>query len=145
MKLFKLAEERGGAEYEALADRIAMEGRDVTFVADFGQAMAWGVAQPDGVSLTVLTEVEEHDGKDWWHISVSARVGKAKASRVPTYDELCWVKRVFIGKDAMAIQVFPRACEHVNIHSHCLHLWAPIGHSPLPDFRWSAGEGVFGV
>ena len=44
------------------------------------------------------------------------------------------VKRVFVGEDKKAIMVFPPESEHVNIHPNCLHLYAPLGEDPLPDF-----------
>jgi hypothetical protein len=148
VKTFRLAEERGGAEYEALAERLAKE-PSVTHTGEWSHAECWRVVRPNGARLVIMTEVEEHDGKDWWHVSVSASdktAPKGKSNRVPSYDELVWVKRVFIGEDAMAIQLFPKATEHVNIHPYCLHLWSPLGHAPLPDFRWNAGDGTtFGV
>jgi hypothetical protein len=45
------------------------------------------------------------------------------------------VKRSFIGDERMAVQVFPRASEHVNIAKYCLHLWHCVDGDPTPDFR----------
>ncbi len=70
----------------------------------------------------------EDDGKRWIHTSFSRK------SRVPEYKDIKWIKEVFIGKDRMAIQVFPPKSKHVNIHPFCLHLWTPAAHNPLPDF-----------
>lgn len=144
MKPFKLSEEVGTG-YDALAERLA-KADNVVHTGEFAHAEVWEM-RLGNTRLRILTEPEVHDGLTWWHISVSARErwGKPPVQRVPSYDELCAVKRVFIGDAAMAIQVFPKASEHVNIHPHCLHLWSPLGHSPLPDFRWHAGEGLYGV
>lgn len=145
MKPFKLSEEVGTG-YDALAERLA-KADNVVHTGEFGHAEVWEM-RLGNTRLRILTEPEVHDGLTWWHISVSARerfYGKPPLERLPSYDELCAVKRVFVGEDAMAIQVFPKASEHVNIHPHCLHLWSPLGHSPLPDFRWHAGEGLYGV
>jgi hypothetical protein len=46
------------------------------------------------------------------------------------------VKRIFIGNDRLALQVFAPKSEHVNYHPNTLHLWAPLsGERPIPDFR----------
>jgi hypothetical protein len=69
------------------------------------------------------------DEKRWLHVSMSRR------DRMPSYDEMCEVKRLFIGEDTQAIQLFPRKSEHVNLHPNCLHLWACLDGDGLPDFR----------
>lgn len=46
------------------------------------------------------------------------------------------MKRLYVGDDLQAVQIFPRRARHVNIHPYCLHLWAaldPDGDG-LPDF-----------
>jgi hypothetical protein len=83
----------------------------------------------------ICTTQTEQDGKRWLHVSVSKKGGK-----LPSYRELCEVKASFIGKDAIAYQVFPPSSEHVNIHKACLHLWAPLDHRPTPDFTWGSGS-----
>lgn len=71
--------------------------------------------------LTVMRSLSKtKDGRDWIHVSMSRR------SRMPTYDDLCKVKRDFIGEDKQAYQVFAKKEDHINIHSYCLHLWHPI-------------------
>lgn len=150
MKPFAVVEERGTG-YAELAERLAKCANTIVHDGEWGSAEVWRVSRPSGIHLRVLTEVEEHDGKDWWHISVSARDNRVKhgkmrsVSRLPSYDELCFVKRVFCGEEAIALQLFPKASEHVNIHPDCLHLWSPIGHNPLPDFRWFGPDGMVGV
>lgn len=87
----------------------------------------------DGL-LVVATQQVEQDGKAWIHLSISKPKGK-----LPSYRELCEVKKDFLGDDAIAYQVFAPTAEHVNIHRACLHLWAPVGHRPTPDFTWGMG------
>lgn len=82
-----------------------------------------------GGLIVLFTAIREDDGRRWVHVSVSRR------SRVPDYDDLCDVKRIFIGADRKAIQIFPARVEHVNVHPNCLHLWACLDGDPLPDFR----------
>ena len=78
----------------------------------------------------VILTVDLHEGRWWLHVSVS------RAKYTPSYEDLADVKRVFIGDDHQALQVFPRRERHVNLHPFCLHLWAclePEGDG-LPDF-----------
>jgi hypothetical protein len=70
------------------------------------------------------------EGRLWLHVSVSRR------KYIPSYADVADVKRVFVGDQRQAVQVFPRADRHVNLHEFCLHLWAcldPAGDG-LPDF-----------
>jgi hypothetical protein len=103
----------------------------------------WQLLQPgqDGalfVSMSrrlsvIVSGMVYPDGKRWYHVSV------AHPERLPSYNELCEVKSVFIGDNKKAIQVFPAKSEHVNIHPNCLHLWHCVDEDPLPDF--TAGSG----
>lgn len=84
-------------------------------------------------SLCVIETLNrEADGRRWHHVSVSC------PTRIPTYDELQLVRRLFIGEDAECYQVFPPRSRYVNDHPYVLHLWrcldAPDG-AVLPDFR----------
>ncbi|TMD08315.1 MAG: hypothetical protein E6J01_04030 [Chloroflexi bacterium] len=78
----------------------------------------------------VVVNIGQHDGRWWLHVSVS------RAKYIPSYEDLSDVKREFVGNRMQAVQVFARVERHVNIHPHCLHLWAslePEGDG-LPDF-----------
>lgn len=84
--------------------------------------------------LRVVASIgKELDGHQWLHISVSHR------RRVPTYDEICYVKRHWAGDDRKCVMVFPAKSEHVNIHPYCLHLWCCVDGDPLPDFTHGLG------
>lgn len=76
----------------------------------------------------IISGAVELDGKKWIHVSLSRK------SRVPTYAEIAIVKRIFIGRDKKAVQVFAPESQHVNIHPYCLHLWHCVDGDPLPDF-----------
>lgn len=78
--------------------------------------------------MVIITGGEELDQKRWVHVSMS------RPGRLPTYDDMCWVKRAFIGDDKTAYQVFPPKAKHVNIHSYCLHLWHCVDGDVTPDF-----------
>lgn len=88
--------------------------------------------------MTVMQSVDfEEDGKLWVHTSLS-REDRA----VPTYEEVCLVKDLFVGKNRLAVQLFVPADEHVNLHPGCLHLWTPVEHRPVPDFRRDLVPGI---
>jgi|JI10StandDraft_1071094.scaffolds.fasta_scaffold1819773_2 hypothetical protein len=81
----------------------------------------------------MLSGAVELDGRRWVHVSTSRR------DRMPSYEDLAVVKRLFIGEERRAIQVFVPHTEHVNRHQFCLHLWCCVDGDGLPDFR-SSGE-----
>lgn len=76
----------------------------------------------------IVSDAVEKDGRRWRHVSCSLR------HRVPNYEELCLIKRLFIGDDREAYSVWPRKSHYVNLHPHCLHLWCPLDGPVLPDF-----------
>jgi hypothetical protein len=73
----------------------------------------------------------------WEHVSVtlrdssSATAGLRMVKRCPTWEEMCYVKDLFWGKDEAVMQLHPPAAMHVNNHPFCLHLWRKDG-IPLP-------------
>jgi hypothetical protein len=82
----------------------------------------------------MLSGAREDDGKLWMHLSMSRR------RIVPNYEHLCEAKRIFLGAETLAVQLFPRESEHINIHRTCLHLWRCLDGDPTPDF--SSGTGT---
>jgi hypothetical protein len=58
-------------------------------------------------------------GSGWDHVSVSKRYS------TPTWDDMCWMKRLFFRDDECAMQLHVPIADHINIHEHCLHLWRP--------------------
>ncbi len=71
--------------------------------------------------LTVVaSDCEEDDnGIIWEHVSVSLK------KRLPTWDELKFIKLLFWDAEDEVIQFFPPQSEYVNLHENCLHLWRP--------------------
>lgn len=83
----------------------------------------------NGQPIVVIWSIaREEDGKPWLHVSAS------HPSRVPTWEEMAEVKRLFVGADRFALQLHPPEAVYVNIHARVLHLWAPVEHWPLPEF-----------
>ena len=76
----------------------------------------------------------EWHGAQWWiHASVSRR-----DKQMPTYSDLKSLKRLTIGDDRMAVQVFSTSEKHIDIMGphglEVLHLWSPENADMLPDF-----------
>ncbi len=95
----------------------------------------WGdgfaLRQKDG-GLRVVVDCEtKEDGREWLHVSAS------RAKWTPSHEDMALVKRDFIGDERYAYSVWVPTENHVNIHSHYLHLWAMMD-SPdgkvLPEF-----------
>lgn len=82
----------------------------------------------------VTSAAIEADGKRWLHCSM------AHPNRLPTYEELQLLKRVWIGPDLTAYQIFPPPDQHVNLHRFCLHLWACLDGPVTPDFSYGTGS-----
>lgn len=87
----------------------------------------------DGGLTVIVSEDTEESKRRWLHVSMSRR------GRMPTYDDLATVKRVFIGDRLPAYQIFPVRKEHVNLHEFCLHLWAPLDDDPLAELSLKTG------
>lgn len=73
------------------------------------------------------------DGRRWLHASLS-RGDK----RLPTWNEMKWLRDEVIGKDAKAIIVIPPADEHVNQYE-VHHIWHCLDGDVLPDFTLGTG------
>lgn len=81
--------------------------------------------------LRVLIDcARKRDGNLWLHVSYSRRKWS------PSHEDTVMIKEAFIGDDHYAYAVFPPKEHYVNLHAHCLHLWARVGGSGqvLPEF-----------
>jgi hypothetical protein len=80
--------------------------------------------------LTVLVSEELHgDGNTYLHVSFSRR------SRTPSYEDLDWVRKAFIGEERECVRVFPPKAEYVNFQKHTLHLWHCYERRIFPEVR----------
>lgn len=94
-----------------------------------------GAYQNKSLGLWVVSTVLKYDdGKTWQHVSVS------RMRRIPSYEDVALAKRIFIGAEKKAIQVFPPQAQHVNIHPYVLHLWHCVDGDTLPDFTHGSGS-----
>lgn len=55
------------------------------------------------------------NGKE--HVSIS------HAKRLPTWDEIKYVRYKLMKDNATIVQILPRREEYINIHENCFHLW----------------------
>lgn len=78
--------------------------------------------------LVIQSISREEDGRLWIHTSFSRR------SRIPTYQDITFIKKNFIGDEQKAVMVFPEKEHYINIHPYCLHLFHCLNRNPLPNF-----------
>jgi hypothetical protein len=67
----------------------------------------------------------------WDHVSVSLM---DHPKRCPSWEEMCFVKRLFWPPQACVVQFHPPEVEYVNQHPGCLHLWRCVSREfPTPQ------------
>lgn len=77
------------------------------------------------VRTTLIIIASEGDEEvPWEHVSV--RAADYKGERIPTWDEMCFVKGLFWDDEEAVVQFHPPKSEYVNNHPHVLHLWKPV-------------------
>lgn len=100
------------------------------FESPAGATFGWFVFKFGSKLIRCMTVDGEETG--WEHVSVSVAIGRK--TRMPTWDEMCFVKGKFWEEEEAVIQFHPPKSEYVNNHPHCLHLWKYTkGEFPLPD------------
>lgn len=73
----------------------------------------------------------------WEHVSV--HIVDKKIKRIPTWDEMCYVKSLFWEEEDWVIQYHPAKSEYVNNDEFVLHLWRPLTSDlPIPP-SWMVG------
>jgi hypothetical protein len=77
-------------------------------------------------SMSVLMTAEDHGATKWLHVSVARR------DRYPTWDELHFIKNLFIGREEDAVQILPREQDYVNMHPNCFHLYRRLDGDTVP-------------
>lgn len=75
-------------------------------------------------------------GGGWDHVSVRVQA-RGVPDRLPTWEEMCYVKSMFFDDEEAVVQFHPPKSRYVNIHPYVLHLWRPQGDEmPLPPRRF---------
>jgi hypothetical protein len=83
------------------------------------------------------------DGRE--HVSVSCQFKKGKhwRSRIPSWEEMCFIKALFWRDDEVVMQLHPKKEDYINNHPHVLHLWKPLKYRiPLPNPETVGQAGV---
>ena len=97
----------------------------------------WGLgfALINNIGLRVIIDIQERNNESWLHVSFS------RNHKLPSYQEIKQVKTDFIGKDNVAIMIFPAQVDYVNLHEFCLHLWHCITNKEIiPNFVNQIGD-----
>lgn len=84
--------------------------------------------------LHYLNCVVSDGGRDGWeHVSVSCQFkrGSRWKTRIPTWEEMCFIKDLFWDDNEVVIQLHPAKENYINNHPHVLHMWRPL-HEELP-------------
>jgi len=98
---------------------------EIATTSAYGNNGAFKLIHKDDVMFCIAS-----DGLGWEHVSVSLE-GK---NRCPTWEEMCFVKKVFWGREDVVVQYHPDESTYVNRHAFCLHLWRSIDvEMPVPS------------
>lgn len=69
-------------------------------------------------------------GPPWEHVSVSVN------GRVPTWEEMCFVKDIWWEPNETVIQFHPRRDRYIDCNPHVLHLWrCPAKEPAMPPLE----------
>ncbi len=81
----------------------------------------WALTHPNGLKAVATY------GLGWDHVSVSRK------DRIPTWEEMCFVKDCFFDPEDCVVQYHPPRSKYRNCHPRCLHLWRPQAERlPMP-------------
>ncbi len=83
-----------------------------------------------GIFIIQITKVAQirciaSDGEGWEHVSVSISI--QGITRIPKWEEMSFIKRLFWDDGDCVIQFHPPKSEYVNCHPDVLHLWRESG------------------
>lgn len=84
---------------------------------------AFMIPCPNGTTLGLVVS----DQMEWDHVSVSCE------NRIPTWQEMCFIKKLFFHPHEAVMQLHPPEDDYINNHPFVLHLWRPQNKSiPMP-------------
>ncbi|OLD63931.1 MAG: hypothetical protein AUF65_00860 [Chloroflexi bacterium 13_1_20CM_50_12] len=105
--------------------------RDFHIIEHHADGLAW--ERLVGERITVIESVAvRSDGKRWLQVSVA----KPNKHKMPTYDDVQLMRKLFIGEDRESYMVFPPKDRYVNINP-VLHLFCCLNEPDgvLPHFE----------
>lgn len=85
-----------------------------------GVNYGWFKARFRGENLRIMSSGSDST-TGWEHVSVSL------SYRIPTWDEMVFVKSLFWRDDETVVQFHPKKSVYKNQMPYCLHLWKKIG------------------
>jgi hypothetical protein len=91
----------------------------------YGPIGAFVIQGPTGATLRIISCDAGPETEGWEHVSVSVK------HRIPSWQEMCFIKDLFWEEEECVIQFHPPKSEYVNCHPNCLHLWGYI-HGKIP-------------
>jgi hypothetical protein len=102
--------------------------------ATYGWNGVFEIRNPYGSKMLMIIS----DGGDWEHVSTEVLPEpKNMPQRMPTWDEMCWVKDMCWKPSETVVQYHPAKENYVNIATKVLHLWRPTKKSlPLPPLNF---------
>lgn len=107
----------------------------VEYSEQFGPAGERLTIASDEDTGSVIVTQADHDGVEFLHASI------AWANHDPSYADLAGLHRAVFGRRRWAYQMFAPSSEHVNIHSHALHLWGRVDGKPwMPNLAEGRGS-----
>lgn len=80
--------------------------------------LLWQRLHGEAIKVMESTSVKP-DGRTWLHVSVS----KPSKSKMPTYEDIQTMRRLFIGENRESYMIFPTQDRYININP-VLHLFA---------------------
>ena len=104
----------------------------------------WQRLRGEAIKVIESTSIQS-DGKLWLHVSVS----KVSRHKMPTYEDIQTMRKLFVGEHRECYMVFPTADRYVNVNP-VLHLFCCLDQPEgvLPHFEGEItieGEKVLGV
>lgn len=58
----------------------------------------------------------------WDHLSIS-KIPKGRKQKLPSWEEMCYIKDLFFDYEERVIQYHPKRSEYINDNPNVLHLW----------------------
>ena len=76
-----------------------------------------GIINFNGIQCHLVVGANENG---WEHVSA-----ELMARRLPTWDEMCFIKDLFWDEEETVVQMHPKKSRYVNM-VEALHLWRPV-------------------
>jgi len=96
------------------------------FVSKKGDSFGCFTVQAEDGTLNIMIMSNDPE----WEHAVVTRIDK-----IPSWEEMCLVKKLYWGEDVTVIQFHPRKKDYWNIHPYSLHMWKHKDGHKLPDLQ----------